>query len=311
MKAKAGEIIELSAPSLHLGTTFVVVEKPDISNYDLKDDKKNPFFPRTPGEIEQGSPIFELQARARDSRVRVFVVKRDCELWVAGNGAGPGGSTYALTVKPATRSFGEGQQNSGALRIGYTDYWQFEAKAGDVMKLRSTVSGFAPQVAVFDPDFGEVWRAVAVPDQDTFDWDMIVRKPGRYIVAVSALGDGAAGSYTLGREVFAARDFSKDSPAMGSFSAGDVEVWKFKASPGAPMLLRWTSSSWPFTVSVTDENGNGLGLPMTLVDGNHQFGILNVDRERTFVIVLINRGTEKPNYSLEILDLPGLEKRGN
>jgi hypothetical protein len=138
---------------------------------------------------------------------------------------------------------------------------------------------------------------------------MIVRKPGRYLVQVSALGDGAAGTYTLNRKVFAARTFSKSEPAAGNFSTGQAEIWKFTARPEEPLLIHWVSKSGGFSVSVRDENGNNQSLPLTAVDDVNSYGILKVDRERTFVIVLISNGGN-PEYKIELGEIPGLSTKG-
>jgi hypothetical protein len=287
---------------------FIVEERPDISKYDINVEKKNPFFPRVANDEEpkKGIALVELPGRARDPRRRVFMVMRDCDLWIATRGAGEKGE-YVATVQTATSDFAEGQANNGSLRIGNYDYWSFDAKAGDVMTFDAKFSGFAQSVVVRDPDLAEVWKATAPPDQDAFEWNMIVRKPGRYIVQVSALGDGAAGTYTLNRKVFAARTFTKGEPAVGNFSTGQAEIWKFTAKPDEPLLIRWTSKQGGYTVAVRDENGNNLSLPLTAVDKENSFGILKVDRERTYVLVLIANG-EGADYRIELGDIPGLAK---
>jgi hypothetical protein len=235
----------------------------------------------------------------------VFYVYRDSKLWVASRGIGKENAEYTAVVKPAPAQFAASTESGGRLRIGNTDYWQFDAKSGDVMTFKAVADGFAQRIIVRDPELREVWNATAQPDQSEFEWTMIARRPGRYLVAVSALGDGAAGTYSLHRAVYAARSFSKETAAIGDFSTGDVEVWKFTAQPGEPILLRWKSNSWPGGISVTDENGVDVSLPMTYVDPTHRFGILTVDKPRTYVIVLSRRAGAAADYSIELLDLPG------
>jgi hypothetical protein len=108
--------------------------------------------------------------------------------------------------------------------------------------------------------------------------------------------------------VFAARTFDRNTPAVGSFSTGETEIWKFTAKPDEPLLIHWTSVDRSYTVSVRDENGNNLSLPLTSVDKENQFGILKVSKEQTFVIVLISDGG-KGDYKIELGAVPGYEKR--
>ena len=309
--AKAGELVEVRVPDLNLGGGFVLAERPDITKYDMNDEKKkNPFFPNVPveGEVDKGIAFIELPGRVRDPRLRVFFVKRDCDLWLSSSGNGKQDSEYSVTVEPAESNLVASVQNSGRLRIGNHDYWAFDARAGDVMTFKARVEGFAQSIVVRGPDLAEVWSATAQPDQDAFDWNMIVSKPGRYLVAVSAMGDGAAGTYTLSREVFAARTFDRNTPAVGSFSTGETEIWKFTAKPDEPLLVHWTSVNRAYTVAVRDENGNNLSLPLTSVDKENQFGILKVSKEQTFVIVLISDGG-KGDYKIELGSIPGFAPR--
>ncbi len=311
LSAKKGELIEVSAEGLHLDGAFVLEEQADLKDKSIKDEKKNPFFPKVPveGEEEKGAPLMELEGRARDPRHRVFYVLRDCDLWLASGGYGPEKTEYTMTAKPAEAVFEATAANLGSLRIGDTDYWAFDAKAGDVMTFSVKAEGFSQTVTVRDPDMQPQFQRIARPDEDTFAWNMIVRKPGRYLVSINAFGGGASGTYTLGREVFAARTFDKATPAVGDFSTGQAEVWKFTARPNEPLFIHWSSLNRDYSVDIRDENGNNLGLPLTSVDNANQYGILKVDQERTFVIVLISRGG-KSDYKIELGDIPGYTKSG-
>lgn len=312
MSAKKGELIEVTATGLHLQGAFILSERPDISDKSLKDEKKNPFFPKVPveDEVDKGPALSELPGRARDTRRRVFYVLRDCELWLGSGGFGPGDTDYTVTAKPANTEYAVGGPNEGTLKIGNTDYWSFDAKSGDVMTFKAEFEGFSQIVTLYDPDLGNVFSTLAPPDQKGSDWNLIVRKPGRYFVAVSAFGNGASGTYALTREVFAARTFDKTTPAVGDFSTGQAEVWKFTARPNEPLFIHWSSLNSNYSVDIRDENGNNLSLPLTSVDGSNQYGILKVDRERTYVIVLISRGG-RSDYKIELGDIPGYTRKGD
>ena len=309
LSAKAGEFVEITMPDLFITSSFIFQERPDISKYDMKDEKKNPFFPKVPveGEVDKGAAFIELPGRARDARRRVFYIRRDCDLWLATLGSGKEKSEFSVNVGSAQSDLVASQTNTGKLRIGNYDYWTFDAKAGDVMTFRTQVEGFSQNIVVRDPDLAEVWKGVAQPDQESLDWSMIVRKPGRYLVAMSAFGDGASGTYTLSREVFAARTFDKNTAASGDFSTGLAEIWKFTAKPDEPLLIHWTSKDRNYSVSVRDENGNNLSLPLTSVDEENQFGILKVSKAQTYVIVLISNGG-KGDYRIELGAIPGYVK---
>lgn len=306
---KKGDVLMMTVPELSLSARIAQTEQPDLSKYDMKVDEKNPFYPKAPDKDEpKGPALVWLPARARDPRVGVFKVMRDTNLWIGANGAASKKGEYTMTLRPAAKELGVTKEMEGMLRIGNTDYWAFDGKAGDVMTFRAGAAGFAQRLIVRDPDLRPIWETTAQPDQTQSDWNMIVQRPGTYLVAVSALGDGGGGEYTLARNVFNAREFGKGQPAKGNFSTGVAEVWRFTAKPNEPLLIRWTSPKWSYGISIRDEKGNETWLPQTRIDGVNRYGVLTVDEPKTFVIVLISKG-EKEDYAIELMDLPGYAKK--
>ncbi|MCH7903310.1 MAG: hypothetical protein IH944_01940 [Armatimonadetes bacterium] len=305
LDVKEGDILQVSTPGLSLSSRFALAEHPDISEYDVGENDTNPFFPQPVDEKDDEGPAFvKLPGRARDPRITVFVVRRDATLWLASNGLGGTSETYTLSITPAARDFTAVSERKDQLRIGYTDYWAFDAEVGDVMTFKTKAKGFAERVIVYDPDLSVTESAYATVDETETDWSLIVRKPGRYLVAISAIGDGGSGPYTLERHVFGAREFGKGSPAQGDFSSGRAEVWKFMATPDEPLLVHWRSSNWAYTISIRDERGVAIELPLTTVDGNNKYGVLKVNEPTTYLIVLVSNGG-KSNYSITLRDLPG------
>ena len=305
---KKGDFLEVSTPELSFGSRFVLAELPDISEYDLEVPEKNPFFPLVPEETEDKGPAFiALPAREGDSRRGVYVIQRDAVLWLVSDGAGPNANTYTMSVRPAAKDFSLDQEITGELRIADTDYWEFNAEAGDVMTFVTGTTQFSERLIVRDPELREVRTVSMSLDQTSASWSMIVEKPGRYLVAVSANGNGGGGTYTLNRQVFSAREFGMDSPAQGDFSTGMVEVWKFTATPDQPLFIHWKTSSFSYTVSIRDAKGRPAPLSLTRIDDMNQFGLLKVRAPRTFLIVLASSG-KATDYSITLSDIPGYAK---
>ncbi|NOG93113.1 MAG: hypothetical protein HND42_07730 [Armatimonadetes bacterium] len=311
MKVKAGELLQIATPDLHLESDIVVVEEPDLSKFDLKNAESNPFFPKPKdtSDADIGPAFIELPARERDGRLFVLAAKRDATLWIASDGVGEKDKRYTLSVAPAARDYAVGNSNHGRLTVGRTDYWTFDAKVGDVMTFRTTANGFSQQVYLMDPDLKPVGREIALPDQAEIELDLIVRKPGRYLAWVSCYGDGGGGEYTLARSVFEPKRFGKNAAAIGELADGDVQVWTFTAQPDDPLLIRWNSTNWSYSINIRDERGEPVSLPLTAVDESNRYGILKVDRPTTFLIVL-RAGPDKAKYSIELKELPGM-KRGS
>ncbi|MFI5385734.1 MAG: hypothetical protein ACHQ50_06395 [Fimbriimonadales bacterium] len=311
VSVKAGDVLEASMTGLDPGSLMVVAEEPDIAKYDVNKPDKNPFFPRPADKANQkGSAIVALPARARDGRIIVFAAKKDATLWIGANCAGPKDKQFTLSVGPAPKVFSETGTLSANLRVGRTDYWAFDAKVGDVMTFDASAPGFTQQVVVRNPSFEIEDRNVAGADQSPISWNMIVQKPGRYLVAISSLGDGGGGGYSLSRKVVHARDFSTRSPAQGDFSDKQVHVWRFTAKPEEPLLIRWKSSNPSYRAEVRFDTGEyPTGINFVQTDNHTQFAILKVAEPRAFLIVLYP-GEQNWNYSIELSDLPVSGKGG-
>ncbi len=305
LSVKAGDFIQVAAPELHLESQLVVAEKPDVAKYDLGKPEANPFFPKPKAKDADPGPAFVgMWARARDPRSVLLIAKRDATLWIASNGSGPDGGQYTLTVRPAAKPYTEAGQLGSKLQIGNTDYWAFDAKVGDVMELTSGSQSFSEHMILRDPDLNPLWDLQAVPDQSALSGLLVVTKPGLYLAAISSLGDGGGGDYSLSRKVYGSKEFSKGKPAQGEIAKGEVQVWKFTVQPKDPLLIRWKSSGWGYDTAVYLDNGARAGLPLTEVDEHSRFGILKVDQPTTYLLVLTGTGG-KATYSIDLSDLPG------
>ena len=304
LSVKAGDLLEVNTPDLFPNCQLQLAEVPDISKYDLAKPETNPFFPKVAMDPGSGGlPLSQLPGRARDSRVYVFHAWRDAKLWIASNGWGPG-NEYSVAIKPAAKAFSDVGLNHSKLGIGKTDYWAFEAKAGDVMTLESKSDGFAPLTIGRDPDMTELRHAEARVDQASDGWRMIVQRPGTYVVSMACQGDGGSGDYSFSRKVFHAKEFGLDKPAKDEITKGQVQIWQFTATPKTPVYIHWTSSDWQYEISIIDSQGRQTDFQRQAVDAHNTFGILKVDRPMSYVIVLTGTGGPA-KYSIELSPLPG------
>jgi hypothetical protein len=184
-----------------------------------------------------------------------------------------------------------------------TDYWFFDVSAGEVMAINSSSYRFAQRINLLGPDFEVEDMGQAAPDQSDVPLSFIADKAGRYLIAISCIGDGGSGDYTLTRQSIQPKDFGTSSPAQGEVKDGAVQVLKFSAGPDEPLLMRWNSSSWNYTVTIRNDRGDGISLPLTQVDANNRFGILKVDEPTTYLIVLKSTGPPS-RYAITLSGLP-------
>lgn len=303
---KKGDLIHATATGLDRKCSFVVAEIPDISKVDLSKPDKNPFIPR-PGHplFDPGQAFDSLPAREGDVREFVVQARRDVHLWIGSNGDGPNDKQYSVTVAPAASDLADGRSSSGKLRVAATDYWSFDAQPGNVLSLRSGTSGFTGTVIVRDPDLNEIRHSDGDIDETSQDWRMVATKPGRYLVAVSCLGNGGSGSYSLERHVVPAQPFDATHPAKGAIKDGEIQVWKFNTTPDKPVFVHWTSSNWDYDVNIYDDKGNPADFQRQPTDQHNRYGLLKVSSPLTYLIVLT--GNQKPgSYAISLGPIPGL-----
>lgn len=302
LPVKKGDLLKVATPDLALQARILLYEVPDIADYDLKKPDKNPFFPQPADKRPNKGQLYAiLPGRVRDGRVVVFQALRDAKLWVVTDGAGAN-KDYTVSVTPAAAEFAA--SSTGKLRIGNTDYWAFDGKVGDVMTLQANAADFNQRVIVRDPGLGEMYNFVTNPDESTTKWNMVISTPGRYLVSMACFGDGGAGDYSLNRTVFPPKEFSKSQGATGEFATTNMQVWKFTAAPGDPLLLKWTSNAWDYGITIYNSAGEPANIGLQYVSDNSRYAIVSVRQPTTFLIVLTPHRTGS-KYSIELQSLPG------
>jgi len=311
LSVKAGEFTEISIPDLNRSCNITLSEAPDFSKYAIDDQKPelNPFFPLLRNRPPDPGPAFDLlPKREWDGRILAFRARRDAKLWLATDGAGPVDKQFTVTVKPAAADFMADKTDTGKLTIADTDYWAFDAKAGDVLNLNTTTPAFYEIVIVRDPDLNEIRHAESLSafENTPNDWRMVVQKPGRYLVAVSCHGNGGGGEYSLWRKVIHPAEFSRSEPAKGQIGDGQVQVWRFTATPNDPLLIHWNSTNWSYGVEIYNDRGERTDFEHQDLDAHNRFGILKVAQPQTFVIVLTG-AKEAASYSIELGAVPGFK----
>jgi hypothetical protein len=302
INVKAGDVFEVTLEGATPMSSIAIIEKTDVSKYDLAKPESNPFFPR-PANVgdEKRHAGAQLQARARDGRVNVQRMWRDATLLVATRAIGPA-RTYRINVRPAPQPLLTGQPVPGRLTIGSTDYWAFDADVGDVMNFSSSATGFATHVSVLDPDLVEITSIDAQADQIDLAWDFIAKKKGKYLVAMSSIGDGGGGDYLLGRRQFPPRVFGLGSPAAGILASGDVHVWKLTVRQGEPLLMRWHAPGGNYSHEIRAEGVSRKPFPLFTTDADTFHSILSVLEPTTYVIVL-RGGTAPTTYRIDVTKL--------
>ncbi|MBS1715065.1 MAG: hypothetical protein JST30_12095 [Armatimonadetes bacterium] len=308
LSLKAGEFLRFETPELRPETTIVVAPAPKIAAFDPKKPETSPFNPK-PSDPAAPQSLLEMEGRYQDGRISVVRVLQNSDVWVAVDPAKKDRDQYTLTVDRAASDFVAGPSHGAPLKIGGNGYWEFDGSVGEVVTVKTEAVSFAQEVVLYGPDGQPVWTRSVGVDEQRIEQTVVVTRPGRYVLAVSAQGDGGSGEYRLERSVAAVKPFSKSAAAKGDTGKG-IQVWKFTLKPNDPALLHWTTSNWEYEILVCDAAGNKIGLPLTSVDATNAYSLLSTDKPREYVIVLVPRGTKGSTYSISLENLPGLKGGG-
>jgi len=89
------------------------------------------------------------------------------------------------------------------------------------------------------------------------------------------------------------------SPAKGEIAPGEVQIWKFTATPNEPLIVHWNSSSWDYQIETYNDKGEGDAFQSDNMDDNNRYGFLRVREPHTYVIVLTG-GKSRASYTIDL-----------
>jgi Putative Ig domain len=171
-------------------------------------------------------------------------------------GAGDYNLTLAQAPEPFVVSAGDqggpmqnGASNAGTITLGDADMWSFTANAGDNLILRAGAADMSPWLLLYGPT-GALVQDLKSVNGFTHDVWMTLQatNSGTYTVVVSSTFAGGTGDYTLtlaqAPEPFVTSPgdqggaLTNGTPAAGTISLGDLDMWSFTAKAGDGLMLR-------------------------------------------------------------------------
>lgn len=304
LKLKAGEIVEVSVDGVKGYFPLMVRENVDLIPFDEATPEHHPFAPVTSTDSKNEPPFKSWYTRlptarsvaitaTSDTSVRIFAVMGKTDI-----------KSFRISVRSATKSFDQAAAN-GNLLPGTAQIFEFEAKASEVYRIRTTNQNFLMHFNIIDPTLEPAVFANQVEDE-ALQALLVVRKTGRHLVFVNSVGYGGGGSFSLERVEIKPRITGMGAPAAGVLAPGETQVWTYVAQPDRPMLVRWKSSSGSVPLTAVDDAGEPVKLPLTIqrIDEHTQISFWFDERPKTYRLVVTNP-TDKPlDYRIEFSDLP-------
>ncbi|MBS1708054.1 MAG: hypothetical protein JSS65_04950 [Armatimonadetes bacterium] len=298
--AKAGEYLQVRTPELAPYSQSTIEPQPEMPEAPKKADDWSAFYPEVPDPKKDRSPAFySIRGRARDVRLTNFKVNKDTTFWVVTRPQRQGEINYSLQIVPLAKPLPDANATRGQLRIGDADFWSFEGQVGDVVVLETQCKDFYSMARLVDSDSRELAKMVSPIDGDRASTTVILRKTGINLLEVSSPGEGGGGEYAVTRKLVPPQVFDVSKPAAGELDGNKVQVWKFVAKPGEPLLVKWDISNPAVRLRALDEAGHDVGFPLQRVNDNKWYGVLTVDKERTFIVVVEGAGP-KATYAMTL-----------
>lgn len=285
---KQGDFVELDSLEGRFGSGVSVQLAPVFAK---PDPKVNPFAPKPPPNQEGYT---ELATRGTNRSSVGIVAMKDVTLWVATRGSGP--NAPKLMAKPASSPL-VANHADGRMNIGHVQWWAFDSNPGDVVKLSTTVKGFASDVAVYAPDLQVLAERQTYREADKTEVVFVAGKQGRYLVAVSCDGHGGTGTYAIDREVVPPLNFDQKAVVSGTLKPGEVKVLKITMQPGPIKLLKYKGTS---SLQMSGLNPN-TGQMMSFMIGGYTYYHGIFSSPTSYLIVLQGNGA---NYNLSFVDPP-------
>jgi hypothetical protein len=229
--AEAGEVVRVTARSAGVGMQLALSYVPPL------DDAGQPRLP--PGNLQ---PVAFLPSdpKAGGEVTAVLNVKGRYQAEVSQ----PLGlaADYTFTASRPVRPLAPGVQAKGALALGASDYWVVEAGAASIVRVDASSEQFDAMTELYGPR-GE---QVAVNDDGGSGRNALltalVVEPGRYLLRVSAFGDGASGAYAVRIVPDVVKRIALGARVEGTVGAGASEVWSFEGRAGQTVILSARSS---------------------------------------------------------------------
>ncbi len=287
---KKGDFVKLDLGGSRFGPQLRLEPAPDLSAFD---PKHHPFAPRPPQDRIDAFATMPVIGEG-ESAIGV-IARQDCTLWVT-RSATDQREPHRLSIMPGSQEIPAGTAE-GRLAMNSVQHWDFQAKAGDVVKLTTTIKGFASILSITAPNHQRIASMATYAEDDRAQSVFVASQTGRYIVSVSCQGNGGTGTYSINRQVVPPEVLQPDTPIEHELPTGDVKVYKVTFDTGTLKLLKVQSAR---EIQLTNATGGAAHIEMFRIGQTlYYHGIFS--SPTSFLLVVRGGG---PRYRLSFVDPP-------
>jgi hypothetical protein len=210
-------------------------------------------------------------------------------------------ASYSFACSSTGRSWREGDSPSGSLRVGQSDYWLVDGKAGRIIQLAATSESFDTTLDMFGPN----GQRVGYNDDGAGKLDslltQLLAKTGRYIVRIHANGDGGSGPYRLQWLPDPVRPLALGSPTSGNLGAGAAGIWSFAGRKDQTVIVSARSTDFDTVVHVYGPDGLEIANVDDGGDGTDSLAAIRLPLDGTYTLWVTGK-YGAGSYTIRVID---------
>jgi len=209
--------------------------------------------------------------------------------------------TYSLTTSAAGKAWKEFETTGGALRLGDSDYWFIEGKAGRIVQLEAMSDAFDTTIEMLGPhgdtiganDDGAGGRGSLLTQ--------LLAENGRYLIRVHAHGDGGSGLYRLRWLPNPVRALVLGTPSASTLGSGGTGIWSFTGRKDQTVIISARSTDFDTFVQLHGPDGVEIISADDGGEGTDSLTAVRLPVDGTYTL-WVTAKSGAGNYSVRVID---------
>lgn len=292
-QGKAGDLVSVRAKAGGMGVVSALEYLPPTR----KDDEAE-----VPDE-SVAAPIVSLPSDAKDASQTVALLNRTGTYQIAVSQPTGQEIEYSLSLNAIAKPLPPNGASEGRLKIGGADYWAFEGKAGEVMRLGGASEQFDARIALYSPEGEEIGANDDGGEGTNALLTAILLRGGRYFLRMQSVGGGGSGAYRIQAARNPVKALAFDKREEGRIGSDGNEIWSFQGVAGQTVIISARSSDFDIAVLLRGPDGVQVGADDDGGDGTNSLLSRRLPLKGTYT-VWVNAKQGRGSYVLRLMEAP-------
>ncbi len=244
--------------------------------------------------------IMPIWSREKYGGRKTIFVRKDTTIKVSVIGSINEAIESAVTLTKTMPAMRLNASSSGNLKVGDYDTWEFEGRAGDVIRLTGEAATFDFNMHVYDPDGRDIEELCDISSENLNASDeMVLTKTGKYFVIIHSYGNGGGGSYSLGHSILPAKNLAFETVQTGEMADDGYDIWSFGGKKDQTILISMRSTDFSPSFYLYKANGEVLNFSFGRSGSDQKTITMKLPEDGTYKILI--RGDDG-KYKLKLMD---------